>query len=116
MAGFALFTAASAACAMAANAAILILTRCVQGLAAAILVPNSPALLSHACADHKARGRVLGVAWSGALVAQSGSFMAGPHAPLLISASVLIAAAAAIWCGAHAELKTGAAAACPKQR
>src|SRR3954469_18948737 len=35
MAGFAIFTAASAACAWAPNAVILIMARCVQGLAAA---------------------------------------------------------------------------------
>src|SRR3954471_22493228 len=34
MAGFALFTTASAACAMAPNATILIMARCIQGLAA----------------------------------------------------------------------------------
>jgi MFS transporter, DHA2 family, methylenomycin A resistance protein len=44
-------------------------------------------------------GSVLGVALFGALVAQSGSFMVGLHASLLISASVLLAAAAAIWWG-----------------
>src|SRR5215470_4921720 len=48
MVGFALFTAASLACALAPNATILIAARCVQGLAAAILVPNSLALLNHA--------------------------------------------------------------------
>src|SRR3981189_2073651 len=36
MAGFALFTAASAACALAPDATILIAARCVQGLAAAL--------------------------------------------------------------------------------
>ena len=51
MAGFAIFTAASVACALAPNAAILIAARCVQGPAAAILVPNSLALLSHAYPD-----------------------------------------------------------------
>src|SRR5438067_1402585 len=55
IAGFALFTAASVACALAPNAATLISARCVQGLAAAILVPNSLALLSHAYTDEKAR-------------------------------------------------------------
>jgi MFS transporter, DHA2 family, methylenomycin A resistance protein len=58
MAGFALFTAASLGCALAANATILIAARCVQGLAAAILVPNSLALLSHAYHEDKARSRV----------------------------------------------------------
>src|SRR6476659_9998773 len=57
MAGFAIFTAASVACALAPDAAILIAARCVQGLAAAILVPNSLALLSHAYVDERARGR-----------------------------------------------------------
>src|SRR3954451_16455859 len=47
MAGLAIFTAASGACALAPSAAILISARCIQGLAAAILVPNSLALLSH---------------------------------------------------------------------
>src|SRR4051812_6708529 len=48
MAGFAIFTAASLACALAPNAAILISARCIQGAGAAILVPNSLALLNHA--------------------------------------------------------------------
>src|SRR3954467_11282094 len=39
MAGFAIFTAASVACAIAPHAAILIAARAVQGLGAAILVP-----------------------------------------------------------------------------
>src|SRR5882724_10699355 len=51
MTGFALFTAASLACALAPNAALLIAARCVQGLAAAVLVPNSLALLNHAYPD-----------------------------------------------------------------
>src|SRR5437660_9507795 len=59
MAGFAIFTAASAGCALAPNAASLIVARAVQGLAAAILVPNSLALLSHAYADENARGRAV---------------------------------------------------------
>src|SRR5258708_4654919 len=62
-AGFAIFTAASVACALAPNAVTLIAARAVQGLGAAILVPNSLALLSHAYPDEKAarpRGRYLG--------------------------------------------------------
>src|SRR3954449_8901577 len=69
IAGFALFTAASVACALAPSAAILIAARCVQGLAAAILVPNSLALLSHAYADERARGRAVGVWAAGASLA-----------------------------------------------
>src|SRR4030081_1360362 len=78
MAGFALFTAASAACALAPSATILIAARCVQGLAAAILVPNSLALLSHAYTDDKARGRAVGVWAAGASVAlTAGPFVGG---------------------------------------
>src|SRR6201985_1268752 len=56
MAGFAIFTSASLACAVSPNAATLIAARLVQGLGAAILVPNSLALLRHAYADEKVRG------------------------------------------------------------
>jgi MFS transporter, DHA2 family, methylenomycin A resistance protein len=69
MAGFALFTATSLACALAPNATILIAARCVQGLAAAILVPNSLALLNHAYPDTKARGRAVAVWAAGASLA-----------------------------------------------
>jgi len=78
MAGFAIFTAASVACAVAPSPAILIAARCVQGLAAAILVPNSLALLSHAYADEKARGRAVGVWAAGASLAlTAGPFVGG---------------------------------------
>jgi DHA2 family methylenomycin A resistance protein-like MFS transporter len=78
MAGFAIFTAASVACALAPNAAILIGARCVQGLAAAILVPNSLALLNHAYADDKARGRAVGMWAAGASLAlTAGPFVGG---------------------------------------
>jgi len=69
MAGFAIFTAASVGCALAANAAILIAARGVQGLGAAILVPNSLALLSHAYPDEKQRGRAAGIWAAGASLA-----------------------------------------------
>src|SRR6266481_8091091 len=69
MAGFAIFTAASAACALAPSAAILIAARGVQGLGAAILVPNSLALLSHAYPDEKQRGRAVGIWAAGASLA-----------------------------------------------
>src|SRR3984893_16073776 len=69
VAGFAVFTAASVACALAPNAAILIAARAVQGLGAAILVPNSLALLSHAYPDEKQRGRAVGIWAAGASLA-----------------------------------------------
>jgi MFS transporter, DHA2 family, methylenomycin A resistance protein len=68
-AGFAIFTAASVACALAPGAAILIAARAVQGLGAAILVPNSLALLSHAYPDEKGRGRAVGIWAAGASMA-----------------------------------------------
>lgn len=78
IAGFAIFTAASAACAFAPDATALIVARCVQGLAAAILVPNSLALLRHAYADEKARGRAVGIWAAGASLAlTAGPFVGG---------------------------------------
>ena len=78
MAGFAIFTGASAACALAPSAGMLIAARCVQGLAAAILVPNSLALLSHTYADEKARGRAVAVWAAGASLAlTAGPFVGG---------------------------------------
>jgi MFS transporter, DHA2 family, methylenomycin A resistance protein len=69
MAGFAIFTAASLTCALAPSALILIGARAVQGFGAAILVPNSLALLSHAYADDKERGRAVGFWAAGASLA-----------------------------------------------
>jgi DHA2 family methylenomycin A resistance protein-like MFS transporter len=76
--GFALFTLASLACALAPSAMFLIAARSVQGLAAAILVPNSLTLLNHAYADPKARGRAVGFWAAGASVAlTAGPFVGG---------------------------------------
>src|SRR6201985_2969021 len=61
MAGVAIFTAASLGGRPAPNAIVLIGARLVQGLAAAILVPNSLALLNHAYTDDRARGRAVAV-------------------------------------------------------
>src|SRR5882724_15371 len=74
MAGFAIFTLASVACALSPNATVLIAARGVQGLGAAILVPNSLALLSHAYPDEKQRGRAVGIWAAGASLA----LIAGP--------------------------------------
>jgi MFS transporter, DHA2 family, methylenomycin A resistance protein len=69
MAGFAIFIAASVGCALAPNAVTLIAARAAQGFGAAILVPNSLALLSHAYTDEKARGRAVGIWAAGASLA-----------------------------------------------
>src|SRR5215469_5109516 len=74
VAGFVIFTAASLACALAPTAVILIAGRAAQGIGAAILVPNSLALLSHAYPNEKERGRAVAMWAAGASVA----FTAGP--------------------------------------
>jgi DHA2 family methylenomycin A resistance protein-like MFS transporter len=76
MAGFAMFTAASLACALAPSATILIAGRAAQGVGAAILVPNSLALLNHAYPEEKERGRAVGLWAAGASLALT----AGPFA------------------------------------
>src|SRR6516162_9022486 len=77
MAGFAIFTAASLACALAPNAVLLIAARAVQGLGAAILVPNSLALLNHAYPDEKQRGRAVGIWAAGASLALTAGPLVG---------------------------------------
>jgi MFS transporter, DHA2 family, methylenomycin A resistance protein len=77
MAGFAIFTFASVACALAPNATILIVARGVQGLGAAILVPNSLALLNHAYPDTKLRGRAVGIWAAGASLALTAGPLVG---------------------------------------
>lgn len=66
IAGFALFTAASVVCAAAPTLAVLIAARAVQGIGAAVLVPNSLALLNHAYADARERSRAVAFWASGA--------------------------------------------------
>lgn len=78
MVGFSLFTAASLACALAPTSAILIAARAVQGVAAAILVPNSLALLNHAYPEQTERGRAVGFWAAGASIAlTAGPFVGG---------------------------------------
>src|SRR3954471_1230647 len=78
MAGFAIFTAASLACALSPNAIVLIAARLIQGLAAAILVPNSLALLNHAYTDDRARARAVAIWAAGASLAlTAGPFVGG---------------------------------------
>jgi DHA2 family methylenomycin A resistance protein-like MFS transporter len=45
-------------------------------------------------------GSVLGVALFGSLIGQTGAFVSGVHASLIISAGLLLAAGVAIWWGA----------------
>jgi MFS transporter, DHA2 family, methylenomycin A resistance protein len=77
IAGFAIFTSASLACALAPDAMTLIVARAVQGLGAAVLVPNSLALLNHAYHEERARGRAVGIWAAGASVALTAGPLAG---------------------------------------
>ena len=62
--GIVIFTAASAACAFAPNVVMLIGARCLQGVGAALAVPESLALISATYVSGAARGRAIGT-WSG---------------------------------------------------
>lgn len=62
--GFVVFTLASAACGMASSLPMLVIARLVQGLGAALLVPNSLAMLQRAFPDREQRSRAVG--WWGA--------------------------------------------------
>jgi MFS transporter, DHA2 family, methylenomycin A resistance protein len=75
--GFAIFTAASLACALAPTVAILIASRAVQGVGAAILVPNSLALLNHAYSDETRRGRAVAIWAAGASLALTAGPLVG---------------------------------------
>jgi MFS transporter, DHA2 family, methylenomycin A resistance protein len=75
-AGFAIFTIASLVCTFASSTTILIAARAVQGMGAAILVPNSLALLNHAYPTEKDRGRAVAIWAAGASLA----LIAGPLA------------------------------------
>jgi MFS transporter, DHA2 family, methylenomycin A resistance protein len=81
--GFAIFVAASLACALAPTLGILIVARLCQGVGAAVLVPNSLALLNHAYTDETERQRAVGIWAAGA----SFALTAGP-----LIGGVLIAA------------------------
>jgi EmrB/QacA subfamily drug resistance transporter len=75
--GVALFALASAACGVASNIHQLIIARSIQGMAAALLVPGSLAIIS-ASFDEKSRGRAIGT-WSGftAITAAVGPVLGG---------------------------------------
>jgi DHA2 family methylenomycin A resistance protein-like MFS transporter len=75
--GFVLFMAASALCGVAPNLGVLIGGRAIQGLAAALLVPSSLALLSHAYSNGRARTQAIGIYLAGASLALSGGPLVG---------------------------------------
>lgn len=69
--GMAVFVAASLACAVAPNGAVLIGARLVQGGGAALFMPSSLALLVHSFPDTRQRTRILGL-WSAIVATASG--------------------------------------------
>ncbi|MFY2840663.1 MFS transporter [Achromobacter ruhlandii] len=72
--GLGVFTVASLLCGIAPNGDLLIAARMLQGLGAALFMPSSLSLLTHAYEDEQVRNRML-AAWS-AIVAVAGA--AGP--------------------------------------
>ena len=84
VAGFLLFTVASLACGLAPNLAALVPARAIQGIGAAVLVPNSLALLNHAYHDEHERTKALGIWAAGA----SAALAAGPVAGGLLIAGI----------------------------
>lgn len=77
MAGFMIFTAASLGCAAAPTSGMLIVARAAQGVGAAILVPNSLALLNHAYSSETERGRAVGIWAAGASLALTAGPLVG---------------------------------------
>jgi len=77
LAGIAVFAAASIACGLAPNVTVLIASRAVQGLGAALLTPASLAMLGAAFPDNE-RSRAIGL-WAGfgALTAAAGPVLGG---------------------------------------
>src|SRR6201985_302893 len=75
--GTALFSAASLACALAPDLPVLLATRRAQGLGAAILMPNSLAILGDSFSG-EARGRAIGI-WAsiGAVMGAIGPVLGG---------------------------------------
>jgi EmrB/QacA subfamily drug resistance transporter len=75
--GVAIFTAASIACAFSPNIAVLIVSRAIQGLGAALLVPASLAMLGATFDEHE-RSRAIGIwAGAGALMMAAGPLLGG---------------------------------------
>jgi MFS transporter, DHA2 family, methylenomycin A resistance protein len=77
VAGFAIFTLASLGCALAPTLGWLIAARALQGVGAAVLVPNSLALLNHAYPQPTERARAVAIWAAGASLALTAGPLAG---------------------------------------
>ena len=76
--GVALFAVTSLGCGFAPTIGVLIAARCLQGLAAALMLPASMALIREQFPDEAARARALGVwAVGGAVAAAAGPLLGG---------------------------------------
>jgi EmrB/QacA subfamily drug resistance transporter len=78
LAGIALFTLASLACALSTSAGMLIVARTVQGVGGAVISPASLAILTTSFTEGRERNRALGV-WAaiGGIGAASGALLGG---------------------------------------
>ncbi|HEY4017157.1 MAG TPA: MFS transporter [Pseudonocardiaceae bacterium] len=77
VAGFALFTVASSACGFAPDLVSLVAARAVQGIGAAVLVPCSLTLLSHAYPAARERAGAIGLWTAGASTAMASGPLIG---------------------------------------
>ena len=84
IAGFALFTLASAGCGLAPDVSVLLTARAAQGVGAAVLIPCSLSLLTHGYPDARERARAVGLWAAGASIALS----AGPLVGGVLTASL----------------------------
>lgn len=89
LAGFISFALASMACAMAATVEQLVIARAVQGIGAALLLPNSLSMLKHACGGDSGRlASALGI-WA---AVGGAAYAAGP-----VAGGALLALADSRW-------------------
>ena len=76
--GVVVFGAGSLACGIAPGVGVLVATRVVQGVGAALLLPGTLAIISHAFPDGPAQARAIGV-WAGigSLALSAGPLLSG---------------------------------------